>query len=317
MLARTGLLTAERYLIHRWHTWCEPVLFALKKRRRLATFGIAQSGTLACCEIDLATDSPDCLPECREIVGAYERYLAKYAFRKSMKRDAVSPWQGIPLVIALDRYRDFTGYVDALKRHSKGSIRREIRKARREGFYCCRFDRHAYPADRFAIETSKWHRSSGPVLAAFVRPRPRSIATPVRPVEPSRPECPNHWKIDWGVFIDDPEAARARLVGYVYLRRTGNTVRLHAMMGHGAYLGRSIMKLLLADVVEWLLERDDPAVRGVRYLHGGALEHGSLGAVSWKHRAQFAPSIFAWAGATEPLEPTRERRGEPAEATTA
>ena len=66
-------------------------------------------------------------------------------------------------------------------------------------------------------------------------------------------------------------------------------------MGHGAYLSRNVVKRLLHDVVHWLLERQDPRVQGVRYLHYGAMEHGNDGLAAWKRSFGFAPMPFRWA----------------------
>jgi hypothetical protein len=141
-----------------------------------------------------------------------------------------------------------------------------------------------------------WFRSGGPVLATFLRQRPeRALADIVR-AEPIPPLCPLHWYADWGVFAPESADARThdRLVGYLFLKRVGNVVRLTALMGHGGYLADGVIKLLFADAMRWLLDRQAPSVRGIRYLHYGAIEHGRAGLVAWKQRFGFQPLLFSW-----------------------
>jgi hypothetical protein len=79
------------------------------------------------------------------------------------------------------------------------------------------------------------------------------------------------------------------------LKRIGNVVRLTALMGHGGYLADGVVKLLFANAMRWLLDRQSPNVRGIRYLHCGAIEHGRTGLIAWKQRFGFEPLLFSWA----------------------
>jgi hypothetical protein len=99
-----------------------------------------------------------------------------------------------------------------------------------------------------------------------------------------------------GVFCPPTTDASTNncLVGYLYFKRVGKIVRLRAMMGHGAWLGEGVVKLLFADAVRWLLDRGDPSVQGIRYLHYGAVEHGGAGLAAWKQRFLFKPVLFSW-----------------------
>jgi hypothetical protein len=255
----------------------------------MARFAIESLDKLAWGEADLAPSSRHCIPVCAEIVEAHRVYLAKYAFCGYRRKSRL--WHGVPLVIDLDLYPDFESYVGRLKRRWK-----EITKARRRGYYCRRFDRNRYRIELFEIDTSLWFRSGGPVLAAFLRQRPeRALADIVR-AEPLPPHCPLHWYIDWGVFAPARDGAGAddRLVRYLFLKRIGNVVRLTALMGHGGNLADGVVKLLFADAMKWLLDRKDSGVRGIRYLHYGAIEHGRAGLVAWKQRFGFEPLLFKW-----------------------
>jgi hypothetical protein len=62
--------------------------------------------------------------------------------------------------------------------------------------------------------------------------------------------------------------------------------------GHGDHLAYGIIKSLFVKVMMWLLDRRDPQMRGIRYLHYGAIQHGNAGLAHWKDRFQFAPFAF-------------------------
>lgn len=297
--AVTGTLytPTEHLLLRFYWSWIEPLLIASRKQRCLARFGAAPQPDRQCASLDLMADWGGCVPVCQKIIEAHRDYAARYAFAPNGSAARTPPWRGTPLVIDLDRYPDYAGYFEQLKRPSKGSIPREIKRASRLGFYCRRFDRDRVKPDRFAIETSARYRSGGPVLAAFLRGRPLPEAEPAAADigEAPDPPCLRHWYVDWGVFVDDANAHRPRLVGYLFLKRVGNVVRLTGLMGHAAYLKYGITKLLFSEAMRWLLDRDDPLVHGIRYLHGGAVEHGGGGLFAWKCRMQFEPCVFRWA----------------------
>jgi hypothetical protein len=299
----------------------EPLLIATKKRRRLEMFAAGPLADLACAELDLQPDTPDCVPACAGFVEHERPQLSPFLFRG---RDGSLPLsrrgRGIPCVIDLDRFADFGAYLAELRRHSKGGILQQVKKARKEGFYTKTMLRDLYYRQCWEIQTSKRFRS-GPVLAAFIKPAPasdfgagitlehiafylgKSVAEVARGVpfpEPPPPPCAYHWSLDWGAFIAEPVPAAdggtlgERLVAYIFLKRIGNIVRTRGVMGHGAYLSRNVVKLLLHDVVRWLLGRDDPRVKGVRYLHYGASEHGGDGLAAWKRSFGFTPMPFRW-----------------------
>jgi len=268
----------------------EPILFAARKRRRLQKFGVSDFDQLAIAEIDLQAGAAGCVSTCKEITEAHRRYLAKYAFHAN-GRPRSWWWRGVPLLIDLARYPDFDAYADHLRKHSKGAAMRQIRKARRLGFYCKPFDRRYHRLDLYDIETSKRFRS-GPVPAAFLRRKPARAVRPSTAPEPSPAPCLRHWYVDMGVFVT--ETGGERLVGYLFLKRVGEIARVTAIMGHGDHLAEGIIKLLFVETMMWLLDRRDPQVRGIRYLHYGASEHGNAGLAIWKERFQFEPFLFRY-----------------------
>lgn len=304
--------------LQRFQRALEPAYVLARKRGRLAALGFDDIAGLPVAPVDLAADDTGCTPDCGQRIDLERRYLRPYLFAGPSA--AGGRWRATPFVIDLERYPAFGDYLRHLKSFSKGGTLREIRKARAQGYFARTIFRALYRGQISAVESSKWVRS-GIVVAALLHRRGSpdfadgidvaAIAAHLgRPAEtvgalsvfppPPAPSCPLHWAIDWGVFL--PAAAAAgpdqpgeRLVGYLSLQRTGNIVRVAELMGHGAHLAHGVMKLLFHDTMRWLIERDDPAVRGVRFVHYGAVEHGYAGLVAWKRRFAFAPARFAWA----------------------
>jgi hypothetical protein len=281
--------SGDRALMRLYYSYLEPIQIACKKPGRMRRFGVANLDDLPCREIDLASSSRNCVHDCAEIVAAHRLYLGKYIFDEH--RTISRLVRGIALVIELDLYSNFESYAEQLKRR-----RKEIEKASRRGFYCRPLNRNLHRRELFEIETSLRFRSGGPVLAAFFRRPPEPSPADAIMAAPLRPACPLHWYSDWGVFRPPTIGANTsdRLVGYLFLKRVGNVVRLTAMMGHGAWLGDDVVKLLFADAMRWLLDREDPGVQGIRYLHYGAVEHGGAGLAAWKQRFLFEPALFSW-----------------------
>jgi hypothetical protein len=319
-----GRWEAAEHALRRLELACTaPLAAAARKRRRLAVFGFARLADVPSADIELDPGTAHCLPACTDLIAAERRYLAKYLCADGPPPRFGALWREVPAIIDLHLYPDFAAYAARLRRHSKGGVLRQIRKARAQGFGCRTIYSGFYRHQRFAIDTSKWFRSglvlasvlgrppesdfpdriSEADIAAFLGRTPSEFVAGIALPEPPPPACPCHWSIDWGVFAtegrpeaDGREAPRERLVGYILLRRTGNIVRTAGLMGHGAYLSHNIMKLLFHDVLEWLLSRSDPRVEGLRYLQYGAIEHGNPGLFAWKRSFEFAPARLRWLG---------------------
>jgi hypothetical protein len=317
-----GSWEAAEHALRRLELACTaPLAAAARKRRRLAVFGLARLGDVPSADIQFDPGTAQCLPACADLIAAERRYLAKYVCSDGKRPRFGALWREVPAIIDLHLYPDFAAYAARLRRHSKGGVLRQIRKARAQGFVCRTIYSGFYRRQRFAIDTSKWFRSglvlaslvrrppgsdfpdgvSGADIAAYLGRAPSEIAEGSPLPEPPPTACPHHWAIDWGVFAtEDREAAdgrktpHERLVGYVFLRRTGNIVRTAGLMGHGAYLSQNVMKLLFHDVLDWLLSQADPRVEGLRYLQYGAIEHGNQGLFAWKRSFEFAPARLRW-----------------------
>jgi hypothetical protein len=195
--------------------------------------------------------------------------------------------------IDLRKYGGFEDYSRHLS--SSNNFSRDIKKARRLGYQAHIFNRNNHIPDIVEIRRSLKWRASGPVLEAFI-PLSRSLgqipgsALPLTP-----PMCANHWEVSIGLFLPQPGHRQGnvvvdrKLVAYMQMDRTGNTVCWADGMAHGEHMRRGAMKLLHVTIVEWLLDNNNPLSRGVQYFAYGAIEAGRHGLCQWKHQALFAP----------------------------
>lgn len=271
----------------------EPVLFRLRKEQRLRIWGL---GAADLPEAALRLEGERCAGGdlCRRMVSAHRDYLAKYTRRGP---DGIARlWQGTPCLLDLGDFADAEAYEKEIRKNSFGYILRETRKAAKAGYRCRIFDRFAQGDDMRDIEASKLFRSGGPVPQAFAQRFGRGSSVKGDPWLDA--ECPEHWAVDWGVFIED--GGRDRMVGTIVLRRIGNIIRIVSFLGHADHLSAGAMKLLFVEIVRWLLRREDPRVRGVRL---PALWRAGAG------RAGAAALETAVAGAALRLRRPRPRRG--------
>jgi hypothetical protein len=85
---------------------------------------------------------------------------------------------------------------------------------------------------------------------------------------------------------DEPVRRRSLVI------RASAVARATAIIGHGDHLAYGIIKSLFVKMMMWLLDRRDPQMRGIRYLHYGAIQHGNAGLAHWKDRFRSAPFAF-------------------------
>ena len=281
-------MSLERLLMRGYFALVEPVQFRLKKADRLRRAGMAGIGELPVAILQLG--EPD-TPLDRQMVENHRHFISKF-MRHVADGPPPSPWRGTASVIDLDRFTDADAYIRTIKKATSRGITRELKGARELGYRCRTFDRLAHGDDLYDIETSKLFRTGGPVLKAVGRRLGLGDAGVGHDPWLASPS-PLYWTQDWGVFIPDEATGRERLVGSVVLRRIGNSARMVAIMAHAEHLSAGALKLLFVEIVCRLLARDEPATRGVRYVMGGAMEHGKLGLLDWKLRLQFQPHLIA------------------------
>ena len=191
-------------------------------------------------------------------------------------------------MVPLSEFSSMADYVCHVSRISDGNDRREVARARKLGYATRRIGPQSHPASLDDIIRSKPVRSGGVMGKAVAAPAPArheaafiDQATPI-----PQPRCAEHWQIDFGVFRDsDPD----RMMGKATLGRSGNLIEVVFFMGHGAALRDGVMKTLLFDIMEWLLESNDPLVQGADFLSYGAVEEGADGRDKWRRYLGFRP----------------------------
>src|SRR5437016_2113809 len=121
----SGLLnSAERAIKRLEFAYLQPLQFAVRKRRRLASFAIESVDRLPWLDGDLWPRSDDCTADCGKLIkferGYYANYLAGGEGAAGGRL-----WRGTPCAIDLDLYPDFARYADRVRGHSKRRVLRQ------------------------------------------------------------------------------------------------------------------------------------------------------------------------------------------------
>ncbi len=192
------------------------------------------------------------------------------------------------MAVDLEVFADFLSWQRVTSKITDGNSRRAAATARKHGCTSRIVGEKSFDASLHALTGSKVRRSKGLfVVAALSGPRTDLVDTRIAP---ERPVCPLHWRIAWGAFrtIDGAE----KLVCYAKLVRAGDAVFVQSLIGHGDALRDGITKMLMFDIMAWLLDRRDPCVIGLRALIHGSMEEGAEGLFLWKRRLGFRPVLL-------------------------
>lgn len=276
----------------------EPILALALRRRRLAALEF--EGPVP--EIPVDWRRPEaCDDPCPLIKDKPPRLIERYVSPRSGYHERT---RLMPMLIDPARYPDAAAFDAALRARSTRSLSK-IRKAEREGYTARPFLIQNHVQDVHAIRTSMRMRSAGPVLDYWLL-KPEDIAESATELHPfGWPSCPMHWIIWWGVFLPEPGYRQGevevgeRLVAFVKMWRMGDIGHYTEIMGHKAHLDKGVMMLLHRAIVQALIAGAVPAMKGVRVLLYGALEHGRAGLLTWKKRAGFRPARMVAAEAPE------------------
>ena len=259
-------------------------LQALRKPR-LRKFGLERRSALPIAELRLA-------PDCRCPHGAHFVPLSRDAVKAFTRAEVGKPVARMlaptAMAIDLDRFPDFASWRKQVSTLTGGRYHRSANKARRLG-YASRFvGTHSYARSLYELTGSKPRRSKGVLVwAAVAGPRSDLVDTKEAMAWPA---CPHHWRLNWGAF--QAGTSRERLGAFAMLVRAGDLVWVQSFIGHGAALTDGVTKMLMFDIMEWLLARRDPCAQGVRWLVHGSMEEGAVGLFVWKRYLAFRPTIL-------------------------
>lgn len=258
-------------------TWLLWPLTASRKSR-LAQFDTTGEAAPPLVHVDLGRGCG--CPHAAQLVG-----LTEDALRPLTASPIGGRFRPTPLAIALHRFADFTAWRKTVSRNTDGKYHRSANKARRMGYETRVVGLKSYERSFQALKGSKWRRSKGVfVWAALLGAREDLVDTGA---PPQPPRCSTHWRRCWGVFRVDETGEH--LAAFALLVRSGNVVWVQSLIGHGAALTDGVTKMLMFDIMTWLLARDEPATRGIDHLLHGYVEEGSVGLFDWKRYLAYTP----------------------------
>ena len=288
-------MTVFDVLMAGYYLTIDPLLVRLRKTARLRAWpaDLAMPARMLAMQAAQARG-----PGAGQALRRFARVARRYDMRRPEETSQAAGRRATPMMLDLARCEDRAGFDALLRRQSKRTLPK-IRQAQRLGYHVQRFALPMHVHDVHAIKTSMAVRSGGPVLAHWLL-KPAHIAVPaIEPIAWQAPPCATHWTMWWGVFLPEPGHRDGalqidqRLVAYVKLTRCGDIAHYLDLMGHKDHLGHSVMPLMHATIVHWLLDAAEPAAAGVQAVWYGALEHGGQGLLTWKKRAGFAPMRVA------------------------
>jgi hypothetical protein len=223
---------------------------------------------------------------CRPYIASSVEEVTKFACEDTPKFLAL--FRPTSAATDLACFRTPEEYFKTVSKVTKGKYNRAANKARRLGYRSRMTGRDAYARSLLKIRRSMLYRSRGRVYDAFNPPSVEYVDTAIRF---SPPACPEHWRIDWGLFHEDDDA---EMRAFASLQRSGNFVSINHMIGHADVLPLGGMKLLQFDIMESLLARNESWLKGIRYLLHGAIEDGGKGLADWRRYVHQRPTLLSY-----------------------
>jgi hypothetical protein len=254
------------------------------RKDRFDTLGIARGADLSTAHLRLAGTCP-CKPKSNfvPLTLAEVSGMARAGRRTTARRFAPTA-----AVIDLDAFATFDDWRAQVSKRTSGKYHRSANKARRNGYTARIVGKDSYARSLYALTGSKLRRSKGLfVWAAIAGPWDGLVDTGAPPMTPA---CPWHWRTCWGAFRKTETGEE--LAAFAILIRAGDTVWVQRFIGHGAALTDGVTKLLMFDIMSWLLSRNEPATAAVRHLIHGSIEEGGIGLFDWKRYLGFLPAVI-------------------------
>ena len=259
-----------------------PLNLALKKGR-IRRFENGSGGRLPVADLHFRTSCQH--SACAPYVVSSADEVSKFACVDTSK--IVALFKATSAATEMDRFSTPNEYFKAVSKETKGKYNRSANKARRLGYETRLIGRDAYALSLQKIHRSMPYRSRGPVYDAFCSSTVEYFDS-AHPFEP--PQCPEHWRIQWGLFHrDDPE-----MKAFASLQRSGNFVCILEMIGHAEILSLGGMKLLQFDIMNSLLARSEPWAEGIRHLLHDGIEDGNRGLADWRRYVHQRPTLLRY-----------------------
>ncbi len=255
------------------------------RKARFSALGTTLTADLPVAALQL--DSGCGCKACRNFVPLTQAEFRSYA-RPGRKRRQAPAFAETAAIIELSEFAGFEPWRIGVSQRTSGKYHRAANKARRLGYSARVIGKDSYARSVYRLTGSKLRRSKGLfVWAAIAGPRADLVDTKAPPLSPG---CPRHWRVCWGGFSTTETSET--LAAFAILIRAGDTVWVQRLIGHGAALSDGVTKLLIFDIMQWLLDRTDPNTHGIARLVHGSVEEGGAGLYDWKRYLGFRPMLL-------------------------
>jgi hypothetical protein len=154
--------------------------------------------------------------------------------------------------------------------------RYKIRRSQRAGYEFKQINRDDYLDDIHDVNTSLDERQGRPMATRY-----RRMVKPFGPL-PDQP-CPRHQLCTYGVLKD------GKLVAYAWVYQTGEMFLLSTILGHGDHLAQGVMFLLIAGIIQDLIE-----TAGAKYAVYERHWSGTDGLRFFKEQMGFRPYLVTF-----------------------
>lgn len=244
-------------------------------------------------DIRFREGSTGCLPACSVAVEKAFTVFANYFHFPELGTGANPRFT--PMLISTDELSDFDAWEAHIKTFGKGARLRQKRKAIAKGYYTKPFAWRLFIPDIHEANNSKPVRSGGEIRQNLLQSVDALGGAPAKKYEVVLPKCQHHWRMTFGVFLQEPGHMQGtievgeRLVGYISLRRTGDVALYGQILGHGDHLDHGVLTLLHHDVVRWVVDNRDGYTRGLKYVMYGGAQNGGPDLYRFKRQAGFTP----------------------------
>jgi hypothetical protein len=263
----------------------------LKQRLNSYSFNsrdLANVMTVNCGDAEYCADT-----QCLKLIFLYSGFYSRL-YRGESEQDK-TPQDPLTMHgINLSEYRDFKHYQRELGKRSSFFLR-HTKRAIKSGCIVMPFNPANYSIDMVSIHRSMKIRSFGVMLNAWFANVKDFGGVPTHHQPTPQSTCYAHWEKFIGVFADYPGYSQGgittdkQLVGYARLHRIGNMLAYKDYLGDGRYLNNGVMKLLHLEIMRWVMDANNPDVKGIENIAHGSIERGNNGLFFWKKKALFAP----------------------------
>lgn len=277
-------------------SWINLLFFVYRRKVRLKHYQSLHRFQLPVAELDCRLSSNcDQSPVnnlCRRCIDNYSKFYSSTSVSEFFKPFAPVP-KATLMAIKISDYKDYGDYISDIRRSS--FFLRKSNKSIKSGHYFQEFQYENFMPDILKIRHSSEPRASSLPEDPYLLTEEVLHKPPVTFKSIQQPLCHLHFEKWFGIFIKDTGRRQGevvvnqKLIAYTRLRRIGNSIKYHELIGDVEHLGSGCMALLHLEVMKMLFLKTDFYFTGVGYLTYNTLERGAEGLFFWKRKALFSP----------------------------